>query len=385
MISEGGFNPEIHHWPSLAERFGIKSEKHDTQRAHGNVAKDRWRRFLGSDRCLEFKSATLDKNGEVVSTKVGRAMEPKEIPDLEGSTIKFITTTPNGGAFVRREFKDSGPPPITDQQRSDIERKISERPIQIPTASSHQSFIVIGCVHRPFHDKKIWSSLISFINENRDSLHGIIINGDYLDVKSLSSHDEKKLLPFGIDLGMEYRDGHEGIMELKHAFGRRWKKIRKVFHAGNHEYRYFKHIGQFDHSKYGTALMSPWEAMNLEGEGFELQLDWENGRTILGDLEIFHGFYLGPTAIKKHLERSSMNVLFNHSHAVGEFNIGGKIGYNIGWMGDENSPGFSYANRFTFSGWQKCFAIVNLLDSGKTVVNRILCDSDGFFVGNKRY
>lgn len=385
LLSEGGFKESIHHWPTLAEKFGIKSSLHDTPRAHGRVAKDKWRNFLGTARGLEFKSATLNKDGEVVSTKIGRAMEPKELPDIEGSTIKFITTTPNGGAFVRREFRDSGPPPITEQQRQDIERKISERPIQIPSSSSHQSFIVIGCVHRPFHDKKIWSSLISYISDNRDGLHGIIINGDYLDMKSLSSHDEKKLLPSGIDLGVEYRDGYEGIMELKMAFGERWKKVRKVFHAGNHEHRYYKHIGQFDHSKYGTALMSPWEAMKLEEEGFELQLDWENGRTVIGDLEVFHGFFLGPNAIRKHLERSDKNVMFNHSHHVGEFNIGGKIGYNIGWMGDEDSPGFSYANRFTFSGWQKCFAIVNLLENGKTIVNRVLCDSDGFFIGNKRY
>lgn len=387
MLNEGGFNESIHHWPTLAEQFDIKSLVHDTPRAHGKVAQNKWRNFLGTARGLEFKKANVNpKTGEVVSVTMGRAMEPREIPDIEGSTIKFITTTPNGGAFVRREFKDSGHPPITDQQRQDIERKISELPIRIPQTSFHQSIVVIGCVHRPFHDKKVWASLVSFIADNKDNLHGIIINGDYLDMKSLSSHDEKKLLPFGIDLGVEYKDGYEGIMELKYAFGDRWGEIRKHYNYGNHEARYLKHIGQFDHSKYGTALMSPHEAMKLEEEGFTLQLDWENGRALIGDdLEVFHGFYLGPNAIKKHLEKSDRNVILNHTHWVGEFKLNYRRGYNIGWMGDEASPGFAYANRFMVSGWEKCFAVVNLFESGKTIVNRYIFENGEFIFGNKRY
>ena len=386
LISEGGFNPEIHHWPSLAEQFGIKSSKHSTPRAHGRTARNKWYNFLGTTRGLEFKSATIGKDGEVISTKMGRAMEPKDIPNPDGGTIKFITTTPNGGAFVRREFKDQALPPITDQQRQDIERRVAERPIKIPQGSSHQNIIIIGCVHRPFHDKKIWAALISFIADNRETLHGLVINGDYLDMKSLSSHDEKKLLPFGIDLGAEYKDGYEGIMELKHAFGDRWDKITKHYNYGNHEARYLKHIGQFDHARYGTALMSPHEGLRLEEEGFTLQLDWENGRALIGDdLEVFHGFYLGPNAIKKHLERSDRKTLMNHTHWVGQFTLNGRKGYNTGWMGDENSAGFAYANRFTVSGWEKCFAVVNLLETGKTVVNMVMCEDGGFIFGNKRY
>lgn len=378
LVASGGFDGTDESWPELAAKFDLVS---------GEAAFGRWKRFLGSDRSLEFKKANVNpKTGELLSVTMGRAMEPKEIPDFEGSTVKFITTTPNGGAFVRREFKDSGPPPITDQQRADIERKVSEKPIQRPSASFHQNILIIGCVHRPFHDKKIWAALLSFIYDNRDGIHGIVINGDYLDMKSLSSHDEKKLLPFGIDLGVEYQDGYEGIQELKQAFGVRWNIISKDYTYGNHEARYFKHIGQFDHSKYGTALMSPHEAMKLEEEGFNLQLDWENGRVFIGDdLEAFHGFYLGPNAVKKHLEKSDRNILMNHTHAVAEFKLNGRRGYNIGWMGDENSPGFTYANRFMVSGWEKCFAIATVLETGKTIVNRTICENGGFIFGNKRY
>ena len=374
LLSEGGFDKDRHHWPTLAEQFDIVT---------GEAAFGRWKRFLGSDRGLEFKKSTLDKNGNVVSTTIGRAAEPKDIP--EGGEVVFVTSTPNGGAFVRREFKKQGKPPITDEEREAIEKMVSERPITAPYSNSHQTYLVIGCVHRPYHDKKIWSSLISFIADNRDSLHGIVINGDYLDMKSLSSHDEKKVIPEGIDLGVEYRDGFEGIMELKAAFGGRWRSLFKHYNYGNHEARYFKHIGQFDHSRYGTALMSPHEALKLEENGFSVQLDWENGRVLIGsDLEVFHGVFTGPTAMKKHIERSDRNAIFSHTHAMGEFKQGGRTAYNIGWLGDETSAGFSYANRFMFSGWQKGFALVNVMDDGRTIVNRVLCDN-GFFVGSKRY
>jgi hypothetical protein len=387
LLSEGGFNKKIHHWPSLAERFEIKSENEDTPRAHGKVAFYKWKNFLGTARGLEFKKANVNPmTGEVTSLTFGRASEPEKLPSLEGGRIKFVTTTPNGGAFVRTEYESNAPPPITDEQRADIEKKVNQKPIQIPKLAFHQNFLVIGCVHRPFHDKKLWDSLISFVHASRGTLHGLIINGDYLDMKSLSSHDEKKVLPDGINLGIEYRDGYEGIMELKHAFGDEWESIVKHYTYGNHEARYFKHIGQFDNSKYGTALMSPHAALNLEEEGFCLQLDWENGMVEIGDdLEAFHGFFTGPNAIKKHLERSNKNVLFNHTHQVGEFKLGGRIGHNIGWMGDETSAGFTYANRFTLSGWQKSFAIVNLLSSGRSIVNRIACFNGGFFIGNNAY
>ena len=64
--------------------------------------------------------------------------------------------------------------------------------------------------------------------------------------------------------------------------------------------------------------------------------------------------------------------------------MGGRVAYNIGWMGDEKSSGFTYASRFSFAAWQKCFGLVNVMD-GKSVVTKVLGDERGFFLGGRRY
>jgi predicted phosphodiesterase len=127
LIAEGGFNSEIHHWPTLAldERFNIRSAKYDTPRAHGNVAKDMWRRFLGTTRALEFKSATLDKGGNVVSTKIGRAPERPDMPPVNDEDWVWQTRdNKTGGGWTH--YKNSKLYGLSEQQVEDVSKKLSK-------------------------------------------------------------------------------------------------------------------------------------------------------------------------------------------------------------------------------------------------------------------
>lgn len=384
LLSVGGFNPEVDSWPELAERFGISPEN-PSPRSRGKAAQGRWRRFLGSKRGLEFKKASFDEDGNMVSYTIGRDAGPEKLPLTDGMEVKFITKNlMTGGGWARYEPSKEQSSPINEKHRADIERLSSEKHFAIPTTSDHRTYIILGCVHRPFHHKKVWDSIMSYIQDNRDDIHGLILNGDYLDLRSLSGHDELNVLPEGIDLGVEYQDGYEGIMDLKVAFGARWAQIDKHYTYGNHEARYFKHIQQMKNSKYGSALMSPHEALQLEELGFSLQLDWKNGAVILGDMEVCHGFYTGNSAMKKHLEGTDKNVFFSHTHTTGEFKMGGRMAHNGGWLGDQNSAGFSYASRFSFAGWQLGFGLVSVRN-GRSTTTRVNCDEDGFFIGSKRY
>lgn len=115
----------MHHWPSLAEQFGIRSEKEDTPRAHGNVAKCKWYNFLGTTRGLEFKSATLDKNGEVVSTKVGRAPERPEMPPVNDEDWVWQTRdNKTGGGWTH--YKNSKAYGLSELQVDDVAKKLSK-------------------------------------------------------------------------------------------------------------------------------------------------------------------------------------------------------------------------------------------------------------------
>lgn len=125
LIAQSGFNPDIHHWPTLAEQFGIVSEKHNNPRANGNVAKDKWRRFLGSSRGLEFKSATLGKNGDVISTKIGRAPERPEMPPVNDEDWVWQTRdNKTGGGWTH--YRNSKAYGLSEQDIDRVSSKLSK-------------------------------------------------------------------------------------------------------------------------------------------------------------------------------------------------------------------------------------------------------------------
>lgn len=106
LLSKGGFDKGTDSWIELSKRFNVAPHHPDTPegwRRRANAALKRWKRFLGTERGLELKKALIDKDGNVVNFRIGRAEEPKELPDTTGLELKFVTTTPGGGAFVRHE------------------------------------------------------------------------------------------------------------------------------------------------------------------------------------------------------------------------------------------------------------------------------------------
>jgi len=113
LLSEGGFDKDRHHWPTLAEQFGIVT---------GEAAFGRWKRFLGSDRGLEFKKSTLDKNGNVVSTTIGRAAEPRKMPDVKDEDWVWQTRNVNGGGWTH--YKNSKIYGLSDDDIASVTEKI---------------------------------------------------------------------------------------------------------------------------------------------------------------------------------------------------------------------------------------------------------------------
>jgi len=116
LLNEGGFDKEAHGgWKELAERFGLSSE---------DAAFGRWKRFLGTDRGLEFKSATFNKDGEVVSTKVGRAPERPEMPPVNDEDWVWQTRdNKTGGGWTH--YKNSKAYGLSELQVDDVTKKLS--------------------------------------------------------------------------------------------------------------------------------------------------------------------------------------------------------------------------------------------------------------------
>ena len=243
-----------------------------------------------------------------------------------------------------------------------------------------QMWVIIGCVHRPFHNKELWTNFISFLKDQSKRINGIIINGDYLDLRSLSSHEDWQ--PEGIDLQFEYQDGLQGIVEIENALS---SKVRKVFHYGNHEDRFFRDKASI--RKYGGSLPSPHAAMKLEETGWEVMTDWKNGFTTLGnDLDVFHGTKIGMTAAKQELDMlPNRSAIFNHTHRFGSHASKTNVAYNTGWMGDEHHDVFKYMDRGQRERWSNGFAVAYIDQDGKHYVNPIKCEQSKIFFEGKLY
>lgn len=123
LIQHGGKKGTGLKWIEIAEMFNMNPNTADPIRRAKQV-KERWQQFLGSKRGIEFKKATFGKDGSIDYLTMGRAQEPDEIPDTSDLELKFVTQTPNGGAYVRHEK-----PKQKRLSRKDIEEVIQETAI----------------------------------------------------------------------------------------------------------------------------------------------------------------------------------------------------------------------------------------------------------------
>lgn len=123
LLSEGGFNDSVHHWPTLAEQFSIKSLVNDTPRGHGRVAQQKWKNFLGTARGLEFKKHVFGPNGEQISTTIGRAGDDRK-PDLKDAEWYEHTTNPYTGGWTKfRRVRGYG---LSESEIDVVSKKISK-------------------------------------------------------------------------------------------------------------------------------------------------------------------------------------------------------------------------------------------------------------------
>jgi len=282
------------------------------------------------------------------------------------------------GAFKRTNYQVK----VWFRRKQELEIKRPEfRTINVEKNNKTQMWVIAGCIHRPFHDKVLWDKFLNFLERNRKDITGIIINGDYLDLRSLSSHDE--WIPEGVDLSYEYSDGLQGIDEIE---ARLKKSVRKIFHYGNHEDRFFRDKKSM--RKYGRSLPSPHEAMELEERGWEVMTDWKNGYTTLGkNLDVFHGVKVGMNAAKDQLQAlPNRNHIFNHTHRFGTYSNQTNSAYNTGCMIDFNHEVFNYVDRGVVAAWSHGFAVAYIDDKGNDHVYPIKVDNDrGFFFKGEVY
>ena len=265
----------------------------------------------------------------------------------------------------------------TDKKRSDAVRKLFDQ-IQINDIEMH---IVLGCVHVPFHNQELFKSLISFLSDYKDKIKGFHLIGDFLDLKSLSSHDDGIVDKSGLTLGKEYQTGNEVLDLFDNILN---INISKSFIFGNHEDRYFRIINSTKASKFADALISPIDGLNLKSRGYKILTDWKEDYITVGKYQLFHGIFCTQTPAKSHITKLKKSCMFAHTHRIDQYYEKELHGLNIGTMCDIESSGFKYLSRLERSLWRNGFGII-YVNKNQSQAEIVTCENNHFFYGGKLY
>lgn len=244
------------------------------------------------------------------------------------------------------------------------------------------TYLVLGCIHVPGHNKAMINGITDLMIDKRNSIEGLMLIGDFLDLNSLSGHDIGKFtaLP-GLTLDDEYEYGREVLKQLT---GPLKTGAEKVFMYGNHEDRFNRFMSNMQAAK--APISSPRKALKLAENGFHVFENWKSDYVKLGShLELIHGQYFNTHCAKQHIDRFRGSVMFAHTHRVQTYIEGATGGFNIGWGGDIDSPLFNYAERGTKSQWCNGFALVTIDEKGDYFVQQVICYKNKFYVDGKSY
>jgi len=244
-------------------------------------------------------------------------------------------------------------------------------------------YIVLGCVHAPFHLAPAFKAVEQLLHDNKSEIVGLVLDGDFTDINSLSNHDKgRKPIP-GVTLDWEYKESEILLDSLLNPLA---SNIAKIFIYGNHEDRYNRYMSDIDNSKLGASLQSPIEGLKLVQKGFDIYENWKEDFVTLGHhLDVSHGEFYNVHSAKKHIDTYRRSILYYHTHRVQQYIEGAVGGYNGGSMADFNAPVFGYASRAMKNSWLNGFNTVHIDEQGFYHIQQIVCYNNSFVFGNKIY
>lgn len=235
--------------------------------------------------------------------------------------------------------------------------------------------LILGCVHSPFYNKKVMNKVINLTKDVQ--FKSVSFIGDLTDMTSLSKYDENNINK-GLSLSEEYETTEELISQFSHI-------KEKFYLEGNHEYRFNRFMKVYQNSKIGDALKTIEDGINLKKYNVKFITNYPDNYINLNGIQLIHGIYTSTNALKKHLEKVNSDVIFAHTHKVGMLSVNSLYSYNIGFLGEVDSPIFSYVSRFEKKDWVTSFAIVYIDEENNNHVYPIIVKNNKFAFNNKLY
>lgn len=238
---------------------------------------------------------------------------------------------------------------------------------------------VVPDMHFPFHDRRVWETMLAARREAKPDLTVII--GDAVDCYAISSH------PKSPDRKANFKDEiDEGNAELD-----RLRSRNVLFTAGNHENRYDRLIRDKAPELYGVAP-SMQALLRIEKRGWEW-VPYMRYKKV-GRVAFTHEIgRCGVNAARQSLLDFGGNIVFGHSHRggvayQGAIADGKHFAMNVGWGGDVNAIDYQHRARAE-RDWQHGFGLVHLDASGYAWANFVpivggRCSVDGAMVSGRK-
>lgn len=330
----------------------------------------------------EIKQLLNSKKGYLKKGKQWLANKYNVPVELISEIFKEVKKTPN----IPRMVEMTNAFPVTTEPDKII-RDFDKN--QFNSITQPGTYFVTGCVHAPFHNKKMYDAVFNYIRKEV-KLRGVILNGDILDMHSISRHNKGRVAIPGVTLDWEYKEANKFLDQIddliEDAKVDGLFSVSKYYLFGNHEKWYFTALNDVDTAKYGAALKSPTEALKLSDRGYYVQEDYNKAHINFGKyLEINHGEFVNVHSAKKTIDTYRKSVLYNHTHRFQIYMEGLVGGWNMGWGGDIDAPVFGYATRAMKNSWVNACALVTLDTKGYYHVQPLLYVGDKLIVNGKEH
>ena len=366
-INETGIKNSGYTWLELAKKFNIREGATNEQRR--KAANDIWRKYKKKYPFNLLSGELTRDNGEdpnygAITTCGNKYNTAQHLREKYGEPID-ISTKGEG----RSDGSNIYPTKCHYENHQFIYKEDKVE------SNKDGVYLIMGCVHIPFTNTDFMNAVLNCASTL--NVKGLIFNGDFLDLNTLSFYDKGKNPLGGISLGYEYDEGNKMLDKIESVLP---KDIEKHFLYGNHEDRFWRHMSTVDFAKLKGAIKNPTEALNLKNRGYKVYEDWCNDEIVLGDLTIIHGEFCGVHTAKAHLDTYKKNMLFAHTHRTQMYREGEHVAYNIGSMADFKSKAFGYASKSMKKKWSNGMAIATVVE-GKTTVEQITWNKNHFVYG----
>lgn len=219
--------------------------------------------------------------------------------------------------------------------------------------------LIINDVHIPYHS--LSSLKTALHNGKEERVNKVILNGDILDIYSLSRWDkrpDRQLVRDELEMGRKFM----------HQIRKMFPSEEIIFKVGNHEDRFSQYIMKKAPELFGLDCVTLTELLDLKQLGIKMigssQLIQAGYLTIMHGHEILNSGAVINVARTKRLKAQD-NILFGHHHRTqSDFatSIKGKLhgSYAVGCLCNLRPAYFTMA----YQEWNHGFAIVEVNEDG---------------------